>query len=295
MLEGFAAILAGTRDTAFSVSSAASQILAAATEIAKGARYGSDEVQAASAAVEQMAASMTQVSRSAQESAEAARQVMEHLREGEESVSASTDGMTRIDDAVSETAEKMRLLEKRSRQIFEIITLIEELAAQSTLLSLNAAIEAAHAGEAGRGFGVVADEIRRLAERSTQSTKEVTTIVEGMVEETRLVLSAMERGLHEVHEGRQLSERAQKSLRTIQALVERSAALSEQISQASREQAKATQTVSGTMQTIANVTHESAAGANEATKAVKDLVDLAEQLTQAIARFRLDSGGGFRR
>jgi twitching motility protein PilJ len=288
VLANISEILAGVRDAAFSVSTSSTEILAAATEIARGSQYGRDEVHTTSSAVEEMAATMTNVSRNAEQSAEAAREVLAHLRASEESVNATALGMTRIDSAVSETAEKMRLLEKRSKQIFEIIRLIEEISSQSTLLSLNAAIEAAHAGDAGRGFSVVAEEIRRLADRSNESTKAVTAIVEGIVEETRLVLGAMETGIREVHGGRELSERAQQSLQTIQSLVERSAAFSEQISSASREQAQATQTVSQAMQTIANVAQESSAGANETSRAVRDLVQLSEQLTRAIVRFKIE-------
>jgi twitching motility protein PilJ len=206
-------------------------------------------------------------------------------------VNAAAAGMNRIDAAVSETAEKMRLLQSRSDEIFEIIGLIEELASQSNLLSLNAAIEAAHAGDAGRGFGVVADEIRRLAERSTDATNNVTTIVKAIVSETRAVLGAMENAMREVKAGGELSAKAQSSLQEIQALVQRSATIAEHISGASREQVRATQTVAQSMQTLSNVTLESSAGAGETTKAVKDLVDLSEQLNRAISRFRIDREG----
>ncbi len=289
MLENFTTILAGARDTAFTVSTSSSEILAAATQIARGSQYGSDQVHSTSAAVEEMTASMAQVSRHAAESADGARRVLEHVREGEDAVNATALGMTRIDAAASATAEKMRLLEKRSKQIFEIIALIEEIASQSTLLSLNAAIEAAHAGDAGRGFAVVAEEIRRLADRSAESTKAVTEIVGGIVEETRLVLSAMEKNVEEVQTGRELSERAQRSLKTIQGLVESSANLAGQISNATHEQVQVTQTVSQAMQAIANIAHESSAGAQETSKAVRDLVGLSEQLTQAISRFQIGS------
>ncbi len=243
MLAGFVGILSEVREVAFAVSSTATQILAAANEIAKGARYGSDAAATTTAAVESMAAAMTRVSESAEQSAATAQRALDHVSAGAQSVGATFVGMTRIDSAVSETAEKMRLLETRSREIFDITALIEEIASQSNLLSLNAAIEAAHAGDAGRGFGVVAEEIRRLAERSKDATKNVTGIVTAIVEETRIVLHAMENGMAEVKSGRDLSERAQKSLRDIQALVEEAAKLSGGISEASREQADVTQSV----------------------------------------------------
>jgi PAS domain S-box-containing protein len=288
MLDSFSGILSEVRDAAFSVSTSSAEILAAANQIAKGAQHGNDQVNTTSSAVEEMAASMSQVSKSAELSADTARQALEHVREGDASVNATYVGMTKIDTAVSETAAKMHLLEKRSKEIFEIIELIEEIAAQSNLLSLNAAIEAAHAGEAGRGFAVVAEEIRRLSERSTGATKNVTAIVEGIVEETHAVLAAMGNGMAAVKEGRALSEVAQKSLQEIQTLVHGTADLSGQISEASREQVKATQVVAQAMQTIATITHESAAGASQTSKAVNDLVKMADQLNETLQRFRID-------
>jgi PAS domain S-box-containing protein len=289
MLTGFVAILSEVHEVAFAVSSTATQILAAANEIAKGARYGSDAAATTTAAVETMAAAMTRVSGSAEQSAATAKRALDHVSAGAQSVGATFVGMTRIDSAVSETAEKMHLLETRSREIFDITALIEEIASQSNLLSLNAAIEAAHAGDAGRGFGVVAEEIRRLAERSKDATRDVTGIVTAIVEETRIALHAMENGMAEVKSGRDLSEQAQKSLKDIQALVEEAATLSGGISEASREQADVTQSVSLAMQTIANITHESAAGATQATRAVQDLVQFAEQLSRTLSRFTIDS------
>jgi methyl-accepting chemotaxis protein len=292
MLEGLSAILTEARDAAFTVSTASSEILAASGQIAKGAQYGSDQVHSTSSAVEELAASMTQVSRHADASADKARQVLEHVLHGDRSVDATYHGITKIDEAVLETAEKMRLPERRSREIFEIIGLIEEIATQSKLLSLNAAIEAAHAGSAGRGFAVVADEIRRLADRSTQATEDVTEKIEGIVAETQAVLKAMKNAMREVTEGRGLSEQARKSLHEISTLVQDSVSLAMLISTASGEQAQATTTVAHSMLSIADVTPESAAGARESTRAVEHLDQLSTQLTEAIGRFKIDSKPG---
>ncbi|MBN2369768.1 MAG: PAS domain-containing protein [Vicinamibacteria bacterium] len=288
MSEGFATILDGVYNAAFAMSSSSAEILAAATQIAKGAQYGNEQVESTSAAVEEMAASMAQVSKNAASSSEKARLVLEHVEQSERAVNEVHAGTARIDAAATETAEKMRLLEERSGKIFEIIELIEELASQSALLSLNAAIEAAHAGDAGRGFAVVAEEVRRLADRSKEATNRVAAIVDAMVEEMKTALGAMERAMREVKTGRTLSDQAIDSLGEISGLVQDSASLSAQISSAAREQARVTTTVAGSMQSLANMTHESAAGASSTSTAVGDLVKLSEQLTTAISRFRID-------
>jgi methyl-accepting chemotaxis protein len=182
----------------------------------------------------------------------------------------------------------MRMLGERSSEVFEIVDMIEEIAARSELLSMNAAIEAAHAGDAGRGFGVVADEIRVLSERSTEATKQVTKIVKGMAMETQAALAAMENSTAEVKHGIELSARARHASGEISALMQQATHLSEQISAAAREQSLATRTVADAMQAISNITEQSAAGVNESSRAVQDLVRLSEQLTQAISRFRIE-------
>ncbi len=289
ILERLVQILAEVRDAAFLVSSASSEILAASTQIAKGARHGRDRVHQTSAAVEQMVASLGQVAQNAAQSADAARQVLEHLSVSDRAVQDTAQGMSAIDRAVSQTAEKMRLLGERSGEIFEIIDMIEDIASRSELLSMNAAIEAAHAGDLGRGFGVVAEEIRHLAERSTEATRSVTTIVKGMSGEIQAALAAMETSTHEVEQGLALSEKARHGLGEISALVQHSTDLAGEISSATQEQTEVSKTVSEAMQVVASITEQSTAGSNETTRAVQDLVELSEQLTAAISRFRIDS------
>jgi methyl-accepting chemotaxis protein len=231
---------------------------------------------------------MDQVSTNAEASAAKARQVLEHVRAGDRAVDAAYQGMTKINTAALETSDKMRLLEQRSREVFEIIELIEEISSQSKLLSLNAAIEAAHAGDLGRGFAVVADEVRRLAEMSTDATKQVSRRIDAIVEETQGALGAMQKAMKQVKEGWALSEQARKSLGEISTLVQDSADVSLEIANSSREQTKATQQVADAMEMIANFTTESVTGATETSRAVQDLVDLSAALNAAMTRFKVE-------
>jgi PAS domain S-box-containing protein len=289
MLDGFTAMLSEVRDAAFSVSTASSEILATSLQITKGAEHGRDQVFNTTSAVEEMVRSMQQIASNAEASAEAAQRVMERLTASDRDVDVAVQGMTEIDAAVSATAEKMHLLGQRSKEIFAITDLIEDIAGRSELLSLNAAIEAAHAGEAGKGFAVVAEEIRRLAERSSDATKEVAAIVKAMAGETHSVLSAMENSTLRVKKGVELSQHAREGLQEISLLVQRAAELARQISASVDEQATSSQTVSEAMQAIMNVSEQSTAATTETNKAVRDLVSLSETLTRVIARFKIES------
>jgi methyl-accepting chemotaxis protein len=234
-----------------------------------------------------MAASMVQVSRNAEASAEAARRALETAEHGDKSVHDTSEAMTRIDSAVKQTAEKMRLLGVRSSEISEIIDLIEDIAAQTNLLALNAAIEAAHAGEAGLGFSVVADEIRKLAERSARATKDVGTLIKSIQNETSEALTAMELGMKEVRGGSELAGQASRALQDISAAVRQSSELIDEISAASEEQARVTSNVAGAMQTISSITLETSAGAHETAQTIEGMVGLADRLNKAISQFRV--------
>ena len=290
MLDNFAAALRRARDAALSVASAAGQILASARQIAQGAQRQTDEVNSTSTAVEEMAASMSQVSKNAEDSANAAQGAQGQVEQGDRAVSDTFGAMTRIDETARSSAEKMRTLERRSTEISDVIELIDDVAAQTKLLSLNAAIEAAHAGEAGLGFNVVAEEIRKLADRTARATKDVSALIEAVQGEIGQALAAMEREVQEVGQGRTLAEQARQTLREIASAAQRSAELSRDISNASREQADVTRELVRAMQTIANITVESSSGAQETAHTVQDLVTMADQLTAALAHFKVPTG-----
>ncbi|HEY6331713.1 MAG TPA: methyl-accepting chemotaxis protein [Blastocatellia bacterium] len=287
MLDNFSGMLTRVKQIGLSVTSSATEILAASEQIAAGAQRQADEITNTSSAVEEMAASMSQVSRNAEASAESARRALDMAENGDRAVKDTSQAMGRINQAVQGTAEKMRLLAKRSSEISEIIDLINDVAAQTNLLSLNAAIEAAHAGEAGLGFSVVAEEIRKLAERSARATRDVGALIKAIQNETSEALDAMENGMKEVRDGSTLAEQARQSLQDISHTVRQSAELIEEISAASEEQARVTRNLAGAMQTVSSITLETSAGAHETAQTIQGMVSLSEQLNEGISRFKV--------
>jgi methyl-accepting chemotaxis protein len=287
MITRFSVMLAEARDTAQAVSRAATQILAAATAIADGAQQSSEQIDTTTSSVREMAASMVNVHTNAVTSAERAQQAWKYVREGDQAVDAAHATMAKIDGAVHDTAEKMLLLEQRSREIFAIIDSIEKIASQSKLLSLNAAIQAANAGVAGRGFSVVAEELRRLADNSTLATKSVAARIEAMMNETQPVIGAMQKAMREVTGGRVVSEQARQSLHQISSLVQDSSLVASQIATASQEQTQTTEFVAKAMQTVAAVAAQSTTSASAAATEVEHLVSLATKLNDTIARFKI--------
>jgi PAS domain S-box-containing protein len=290
MLDNFGAILVRVKQTALSVSTVASQILAASEQVLAAAQRQADEITGTVSAVEQMASSMTQVSGNAEASAGAAHNALGAAERGDQSVRETSDAMARIDAAVQHTAEKMKLLVRRSAEISEITALINEIASQTNLLSLNAAIEAAHAGDSGLGFGVVAEEIRKLAEKSARATKEIDTLIKAVQRETSEALAAMEDGMKEVEGGSRLAQQARHSLEEVSGIVRQSARLVEEISAASDQQARVTATVASAMQTVSSITLETSASAQQTSETIQGLVAFSEQLNDAISVFKVKDG-----
>ena len=256
-------------------------------ELLDAAKRQSLEIQAAGHSVLAMAKSMTQVSGDANRSAQVARQSLAAAGKGTLAVEDSIKGMNEIRVQIQETSKRIKRLGESSQEIGEIVELISDITEQTNVLALNAAIQAASAGDAGRGFTVVAEEVQRLAERSGEATKQIAAIVKTIQTDTQGAVSAMEESTHGVVEGAKLSDAAGQALAEIGEVSKNLAELIENISDATRHQAESATGVAGKMQDILRVTEQTTAGTQKTTTAVGELAGLATELKSSVAGFKV--------
>jgi len=286
MLDNFVKLLERVRKAAIDVNTSAGGILEAADDMAAGATQQDQEITNTSSAVEELTVSMKQVSNNAEASAEAARRALDAAEQGNRAVRDTLEGMQRIRASVQASSKKIKSLGDRSLEISEIINVINDITEQTNLLALNAAIEAARAGEAGRGFAVVADEVRKLAEHSRSATKDIAALIKAIQAETNEAVVVMEEGTREVESGAGLADQAGKALEAISSVVRQSAELVQEISLASKQQVRGTEGVANAMQIISGITRQTTTGARQTASTVGNMVKLSEQLNEALAQFR---------
>jgi methyl-accepting chemotaxis protein len=269
------------------VASASVELSATAEEISKGTDSLTSRASQTAAAVEEMNATVSQVAQNSGKAATLAQETVKTAKDGGTVVSDTIAGMQQLSDAVSNSATIIAALGKSSDQIGEIVRVIEDIADQTNLLALNAAIEAARAGEQGRGFAVVADEVRKLAERTTKATKEIGDMIRQIQQDTRGAVDSMQQGTQKVSGGVELVNRTGEALTRIVQMVSESADMIRQIAVASEQQSVATQQIAGDIEQVAKVTRESSSGANESAKASHDLSQLAVELQGIVGSFRV--------
>ena len=269
------------------VASASVELSATAEEISKGTDTLTSRASQTAAAVEEMNATVSQVAQNSGKAATLAQETVKTAKDGGSVVSDTISGMQQLSDAVSSSATIISELGKSSDQIGEIVRVIEDIADQTNLLALNAAIEAARAGEQGRGFAVVADEVRKLAERTTKATKEIGDMIRQIQQDTRGAVESMQQGTVKVTSGVDLVNKTGEALARIVEMVSESADMIRQIAVASEEQSVATQQIANDIENVAKVTKESASGANESAKASHDLSQLATELQGIVGSFKL--------
>jgi twitching motility protein PilJ len=273
--------------TAEQVTTSATSAQNISTELLTATEEQSREIQDASATVLKMANEITDVSRSANESAEVARQSVAAAHQGSTAVENAIKGMHEIREQIQETSKRIKRLGESSQEIGEITELISDITEQTNVLALNAAIQAASAGEAGRGFSVVAEEVQRLAERSGEAAKQIGALVRTIQTDTHDAVAAMEKSTQGVVEGAKLSDAAGAALSDISRVSNRLAELIQGISLSTEQQATSANNVAHNIQHILQVTNHTQDGTQQTAQSIRQLTALAQELKNSVSRFRV--------
>jgi methyl-accepting chemotaxis protein len=284
-------LLSSVAEATAALASASAEISSSTEEMAAGAHEQTQQTTEVSGAIDEMTKTIMDTSKNASLAAETAKLAGDNAKDGGKVVMDTISGMNRIADVVKQSASTVEALGKSSDQIGEIVQVIDDIADQTNLLALNAAIEAARAGEQGRGFAVVADEVRKLAERTTKATKEIAQMIKQIQKDTADAVSSMHTGTEEVDRGRTMADKAGASLREIITGAEKVVDVATQVAAASEEQSSAAEEIGKNIEAIANVTQESAAGTQQIAHAAEDLNRLTTNLQDLVNQFKLDAGG----
>ena len=275
-------------DASNEVAYASTQISSSIEEIAAGSQEQMSQAHEVTKAIEEMTRTIMENSKSANETADTARKARLTAEAGGYIVSATAEGMKRIAQATGKSSEIAQALERSSKQIGEIVKLINDIADQTSLLALNAAIEAARAGEQGKGFGIVADEVRKLSERTLKATKEIEVMIKNIQRETGQAVASMDEGTLEVKEGMKLADQAGHSLREIVKISQKVTDMITQIAASSEQQSTTSEQISQNVEIIHSVTKQMANSTREVASASEGLKHLTEQLQETVNKFKLD-------
>ncbi|MDO8788341.1 MAG: methyl-accepting chemotaxis protein [Sulfuritalea sp.] len=286
-VEELAVLVRRINDAAERVTRASNAAQGTSNDLLAATKVQSAEIQSANAVVLEMATSMKTVSSSALESARVAHASLEAAQKGAAAVSNSISGMNEIRSQIQETSKRIKRLGESSQEIGEIVELISDITEQTNVLALNAAIQAASAGEAGRGFSVVAEEVQRLAERSGEATKQIAAIVKTIQTDTHDAVGAMEQSTQGVVEGAKLSDAAGQALNEISSVSQDLARLIEAISSDTQAQADIATKVADSMQDILRITGQTTLSTQETAVSIGELTELAIELKGSVSGFKV--------
>jgi methyl-accepting chemotaxis protein len=266
---------------------AANRIAVSSGQMSEGAQDQADKVNQVTSAVQEMAAAISESTRSANEATEASRTASETAGIGGEIVGQTIEGMGEIAGMVRDSSASIGELAESADKIDEIVGVIEDIADQTNLLALNAAIEAARAGEQGRGFAVVADEVRKLAERTGRATGEIKGVIDVVQQKTTTAVESMESGIQSVDKGRKLADQAGGSLQEILETFQKVMVMIEHIATGSEQQTVTADEISKSVGSISKVTSETAKGAGEMALSAEELNNQAESLRKMVGEFKV--------
>lgn len=270
-----------------SIDTSAKQLDVNAQESAKAAELNSSSAASMAASVEEMSVSISHVSENAKETMVMAKHAGDSALSGGQVITNAVIEMQRIASSVKSFSETVNSLGNQSNQISSIVQSIREVADQTNLLALNAAIEAARAGEAGRGFAVVADEVRKLAERTTQSAGEISSMISQMQDSTKTVVDGMKMTIEQVDAGTALAEKAGESIVEIQKSAASVVHRAQEISEAIAEQGAASQQIAKSVENVAQASEETSAASRNTSGSANGLERLADQMLVSVNRYRI--------
>lgn len=289
LAKSFNNALADVKNAVEATASASTQISSSSEELAAGVQEQSSQTAEIASAVEEMTKTILQTSEHSISAAEQSKEAGDTAKNGGIKISATVEGMQRIAEVVSDAANTIKKLGSSSEKIGAIIEVIDDIADQTNLLALNAAIEAARAGEHGRGFAVVADEVRKLAERTTKATSEIGSMINDIQQDTNEAVNAMELGTEEVNKGIMLADESGSALNEIIENTDKVLDTINQVAVASEEESATAEQISRSIEGINSVAQETATGIQQIAQAAEDLSNLTVNLQNLVDEFKIEN------